>query len=434
MSRRRLRVLVLSRSYPSDLFPTMGLWVGRPTVLLGERCDVRVVSPVPWCPPLPAGALFDKYARFRRLPKHEVRDGVAVDRPRFLVGPGTSTYPLEAASYYRAVVRRVERLHRAAPFDLIHAHFVYPDGAAAGRIARRLGIPLVLTEHAPWQPWLDRLGIRRQALAAARSAAALLAVSTSVRETMEAELGPDASVDVVPVGVDGDAFPLGDQSEHHQGQILFVGFVNYNKGVDVLLEAVAQLRADGRAVRLVLAGGGNYRRTLQQAAELRRYATELELDDTVEFLGQVSPMEIARLMRESAVIVLPSRAESFGAVLVEALASGTPVVATRCGGPEDIVDPTVGELVPAGDARALAAALDSVLRRSFDPAELRASALERFSWHSIVDRVVSCYEAVTTDAGTAGATSRSCLQSATDKSTFDATSCTTVAIDSPRAP
>ena len=99
-------------------------------------------------------------------------------------------------------------------------------------------------------------------------------------------------------------------------------------------------------------------------------------------------------MAESAVVVLPSRAESFGAVLVEALACGTPVVATRCGGPEDIVQDGVGELVPVEDSVALADALSRVLA---DPGHVRSDALcaalrvERFGWDTIVDRVHDVY-------------------------------------------
>ena len=107
----------------------------------------------------------------------------------------------------------------------------------------------------------------------------------------------------------------------------------------------------------------------------------------------VAQDEVARLMAESAVVVLPSRAESFGAVLVEALACGTPVVATRCGGPEDIVTPEDGELVPVGDADALADAVATVLRDTgrFRPEELRERALERFGWPTVVRRTTAVY-------------------------------------------
>src|SRR5262249_62288753 len=94
---------------------------------------------------------------------------------------------------------------------------------------------------------------------------------------------------------------------------------------------------------------------------LQRHAVELGMSDHVTFLGHRSPLEVAQAMAKSTVVVLPSRAESFGSVLVEALACGTPVVATRCGGPEDIVNDDVGKLVPKEDARALADGLLSVL-------------------------------------------------------------------------
>lgn len=392
-----LRVLVVSRSYPSGLFPTQGLWVQRPTTLLAGDCEVRVVSPVPWCPPLPNYGPLEQYARFRRVPRCETVYGVPVVRPRFPVGPGNSTYALEALAFHRGIVGSVDRLRREWPFDLVHAHFIYPDGVAGAALARRYGVPLIVTEHAPWRPWLDRLGVRRQAIAAARQSSEILAVSTSVAATIRAELGASAPpVSVVPVGVDSELFARAGDGARRAGQILFVGFLNFNKGVDVLLRAMALLRQRGERCRLLLAGGSFYRQTRQQEEAIRRLARELNLDSAVSFLGHLPPEEIARLMRESAVVVLPSRAESFGAVLVEALASGTPVVATRCGGPEDIVDPSVGVLVPPDDPKALAAALAGVLAHPevYAPEALRRYALERFSWDTIVERILDVYKAV----------------------------------------
>jgi glycosyltransferase involved in cell wall biosynthesis len=140
-------------------------------------------------------------------------------------------------------------------------------------------------------------------------------------------------------------------------------------------------------------GGGFYRDTLVQEQKLREQAVALGLGDRVTFLGRQPPAEVARLMAESAVVVLPSRAESFGAVLVEALACGTPVVATRCGGPEDIVNDAVGKLVPVGDPEALTEALAVVLAdpAHFDPNLLRRYAVENFDWDPIVDRVHDVY-------------------------------------------
>lgn len=389
-------MLVLSRAYPNEVLPTLGLWVEQPTVRLAETCDVRVVSPVPWCPPLPEAGPLAQYARFRRVSRSEHRNGIEVQHPRFVVGPGTSLYPLEARAYDLGVRRTVERLHRERPFDLIHAHFIYPDGVVAHRLSQRLEIPFVVSEHAPWTGWLDRRGVARQALPAARAAAAILAVSTSVERSIRSYAGNQPRVEVVPVGVDGGRFRLRPDLERRADQILFVGFLNYVKGVDVLLRAVRLLADHGLPGRVLFVGGSFYRNTRLQEEKLRALAARLELGDRVAFLGRRLPGEVAALMAESAVVVLPSRAESFGAVLVEALACGTPVVATRCGGPEDIVTPDVGVLVPVDDVQALANALTAVLDdgERYRPESLRESAVRDFGWPSLVERILDVYEDV----------------------------------------
>lgn len=390
--RRRLRVLVLSRSYPNPVLPTLGPWVEQPTSRLLRHVELRVVSPVPWCPPLPDVGPFAQYARFRRVPRHELRLGVDVLHPRFPSGPGTSLYALEAGAYAAGVVRAVDRLRREFRFDLIHAHFIYPDGAVAHRLSRRYGVPFVVTEHAPWSGWLDRLGVGRQALPAGAAAAKIMTVSTYVRATVHERI-PGARVEVIPVGVDLDLFVPAPEERRRRDLVLFVGFINLNKGVDVLLEAMRTLAARSVPARLVLVGGAHYRNTRVQEERLRRDAAALGLGDRIAFTGKLAQSEVARLMAESAVVVLPSVAESFGAVLVEALACGTPVVATRCGGPEDIVVGDVGTLVPVGDADALADALAETLASGsrVPPDRLRAYASERFGWERIVDRIAEVY-------------------------------------------
>jgi glycosyltransferase involved in cell wall biosynthesis len=101
-------------------------------------------------------------------------------------------------------------------------------------------------------------------------------------------------------------------------------------------------------------------------------------------------------MATSAVLVLPSMLESFGAVLIEALACGTPVVSTRCGGPEDIVVDEVGRLVPVGDALALSRAVEDVLEdpHRYPVERLRHYALSHFSWDIVAERILSVYRGV----------------------------------------
>ena len=105
--------------------------------MLGERFDVRVLAPSPWCPPVPAVGPLRQYARFREIPHREVRAGIEVVRPRFLTGPGRSLYSLDARAQELGMRRAVRALRADFPFDLIHAQMIYPEGVAAHRLSRR---------------------------------------------------------------------------------------------------------------------------------------------------------------------------------------------------------------------------------------------------------------------------------------------------------
>jgi glycosyltransferase involved in cell wall biosynthesis len=350
---------------------------------------MHVVSPVPYCPPVPKIEALRGYRRFRAIERSELRRGVEIIRPRFFSGPGTSLYGREAAAIYLGARPMLDRLAEREPFDLIHGHFIYPEGAVAHRLSKRYGVPFVITEHAPWvERWFARRSVRREAIAAARAASALLPVSTSVRDSIAAYTGDGVNrMHVIPIGVDETLFPLGPREGRDRDLILYVGLINFNKGIDVLLGAMARLAATGRRGRLMLVGGAFFRNTQSQGDRLRALATSLGLEDRVEFVGMRSPAEVAELMRSCALVVLPSRAESFGSTLIEALASGTPVVATRCGGPEDIVVDSVGRLVPPGDADALADALTATLLEpdAYPPEALRDYAVSRFSLRTVAE-------------------------------------------------
>jgi glycosyltransferase involved in cell wall biosynthesis len=388
------RVLVLSRNYPSPAIELLGLWVRQ--IVQGSRaiCDPLVVAPVPWAPRM--RGVPEYYARFGRVPPTRDDDGVEVIHPRFLVGPGSKLSRFEPAAYYRGVKGTVARLHERFPFDLIHAHFTWPDGVVGARLAARYGVPLVITEQAPWRPWFDDdLRARGEALEAASRAAAHIAISNAVRASIEHFTGPSDRLHVVPDAVDGEAFRLRDPgTERRAGQILFVGIIRRVKGVDVLLRALHVLAAEGRDVSLKLIGEGHFRQYHQDQAELYRLIEELGIGERVEFMGKQPLGRLVSVIHESQVLVLPSRAESLGMVLVEALACGTPVVATRCGGPEDIVTDEVGKLVPVEDPDALADAIGEVIDQQgrYEPAKLRAYALASFGIDEVVSRHASIYE------------------------------------------
>lgn len=393
MKSSRYRVLVLARSYPNNLLPELGLWVRHLVHQCSSFCELKVISPVPYFPSIKG---FERYSRFRKIIGHSFENGIEVYHPPFLVGPGRSLYISEALSYYLGIRSTVDKIHRDFDFNLIHAHFTYPDGIVAARLGLHYRVPVVITEHGLWRP----NGIEKQRLVlwqaiwAARKCAYIIAVSNSVRDSIIHFTDQPEKVRVIPIGVDGSIFTARQNGDlTNKNQVLYVGFINFNKGIDLLLKAFDRVIKRRPNTKLVLVGGGFYNDTMKQEKQLRSMAEDIGLDRHVEFAGIKSPAEVAKYMKESALLVLPSRAESFGAVLVEALACGTPVVATKCGGPEDIVNDKVGILVTKEDDNALALAINQVLDNGhhYNPAQLRAYSLEKFAWERIAHRVIDLY-------------------------------------------
>jgi teichuronic acid biosynthesis glycosyltransferase TuaC len=387
-----INVLILSRNYPNVVLPFLGPWVQQWAKFTMNACQVRVVAPVPYYPPLPGPSDF---RRFRQVPFQESVDGIQVSHPRFLTGPGLTTHNVEAETYYWGVSKTVDQLWQEAPFDLIHAHFIYPDGVVGARLARRYGVPLVITEHAFWQPWLDQYPlVRKQAVAAAHASAFHIAVSQSVRQNIAQFTGESDRLRVIPVGVDMEVFtplPAGQQPE--SDSILYVGRIHETKGVDVLLNAMRLLVERRPTVQLSLIGGSFYPQWREQEERLKHLAEQLNLIQHVHFLGVQPPDQVAEAMRRSTLLVLPSRRETLGAVLIEALACGTPVVATRCGGPEDVVTEAVGKLVPKEDPSSLAEAIEAVLeqRQRYDRQVLRNYITDHFSWNRVAEQTIELY-------------------------------------------
>ncbi len=391
------RVLVLARNYPNNVLPQLGLWTQRLVESGTWSASVKVVAPVPFAPPLPRVGPLAYYGRYRHVHHHHW-DGIAeVFHPRLLLGPGYTSHNQEALLYAAAVAGTVHRLRRSFPFDLIHAHFTYADGVAACLLGRRYGVPVVITEHASWLPWMQRYPlVRRQARWAARACAAHIAVSESVRRGIGAITGAPGKVQVMPNVVDGRVFRFLPDHQRKAGQILFVGAVRYSKGVDLLLEALRAVRDRYPAAHLILAGEPLFLSYRREAERLRRLARQLGVADSVAIVGGKSPSDVAALMAESSVVVLPSRHETFGTILIEAMACGTPVVATRCGGPEEIVTTDVGLLVPSEDPPALAAALVNVLKHParYERAALRDYALRRYGMPEVARQLADTYAAL----------------------------------------
>lgn len=390
-----LKVLVLSRNYPNEITPILGLWVEQLVRQLAKDCEIKVISPVPYCPPLPN---FIPYTRYRHIPLKQIINRIEVFYPRFLVGIGYSLHRFEAYTYFIGIKKLVQKIQQEFSFDLIHAHCIYPDGIVATKLGDRYKVPVFITEHAFWHPWLDDYpSVGHQAVMAASKCDAHILASRSLQDSVMRFTGQSKRTHSIPIGVDVSLFTLpSSESLRQANQILYVGQIKNSKGVGYLLKAMQSLLDIYLDVELVIVGGSLWGYQALEEIRLRSLAQSLGLQNKVRFLGPKTPAEVAALMQISALVVLPSLRETFGAVLVEALACGTPVVATRCGGPEDIVNESVGLLVPPENEKALAEAILHVLqhRHQYHPNRLRSYAVQHYSWERVTEQTLNLYQKV----------------------------------------
>jgi len=292
---------------------------------------------------------------------------------------------------------------------IVHAHTVYPDGAAAALLADRLGWPLLVTEHSSF---VERIvatpGLRERYAATLGRAFRVLAVSEMLAGELRTAFPEQAAkIDVLPNTVPMDLFRPAPLAGRAVDELLFVGYRKATKGIENLLRAVAVARDARPTVRLRLLGKSPDRAT---EARWQALAADLGIGDAVSFEEPIDRSGIADAMARASLFVHPSPRETFGVVAVEALASGTPVVATDSGGVTEILgaDPErLGAIVPVDDPAALGAAIVSALERreTFDPDELRASVERRFGSAFVAERLLVLYREAIALAGDAPARS-----------------------------
>jgi glycosyltransferase involved in cell wall biosynthesis len=391
---RRLRVLVLSWNYPTPAAPQRGLWAQRMCDAAAQRADVTVLVPTPWVPPL---LPFAPLARFRRVPRRERRGGVDVHFPRVPGSIEYFTHALDARLALPSVLALARRLHRERPFDLIHAHFIFPDGVVASRIGRELGIPVMTSEHAFWTPWLraqPRVGA--QVEAALPGIRLVAPVSAFLRENVAGYLQGRVDTAVLPNVVDDAVFHPAPRPRDDR-ELLFVGLIRRVKRVDVLVRALALAQRTLPELRLKILSADAFRAYARDRREIREQIAALGLHSSIEIVNGSDPAAVAEAMRRCALVVVSStRRETFCSVAAEALACGTPLVLTRCGGPEEYVTAADGILVDPDDPEALAAGiLEAVQKReTFDAEGMRARIVARFGRAAWCDRAMALYERV----------------------------------------
>lgn len=385
-----MRILTFTNLYPSAALPRHGIFVEHRLRQLVNTGAVRarVVAPIPWVPF--KSRLLGQYSAYRDVPARELRHGVEIYRTRFLAIPKLSSW-LNPFAMALGALRTVRALREQEDFDVIDAHFVYPDGAAAVLIGKWLNKPVVVSARGTDIHTFPNYSVPRRWIRwVLREANALVGVSASLGKRLE-ELGaPADKVSVLRNGVDlnlfspKDRMALRDELNLRGPLLLSAGHLVADKGHQFVIEALAQLPG----VNLAIVGEGPMR------AELQTLASRLGVSGRITWTGNIDQPTLAKYYAAADMTILASRAEGMPNVLLESVACGTPVVSTNVGGAGEVVDsPDAGVLIQERSAQAIAAAVRELMQDPRPPAAVRRHA-ERFSWTATTEGLISLFQRV----------------------------------------
>lgn len=391
---RPVRSLLFSTLYPSEARPTHGIFVEtrlRELLKLGA-VEVRVVAPVPWFPS--RSPRWGDYARIARTPARESRHSIDVLHPRYLLLPkvGMQLAPLTMALGARGAVQQL--LDEGFDFDLIDAHYYFPDGVAAAILARWFDRPFCVTARGTDLNLIPAYRLPRAMMHwTAQRAQASIGVCAALMDVLRSWDGIDGKrLHVMRNGVDLERFrpmpPAAMRQElglADRPTLISVGHLIERKGHHLAVEALALLLAQGTDAQLLIVGEGEERPLLESLVR------DKGLGERVRLVGSVPNTELARWYSAADVLILASSREGWANVLLEAMACGTPVVATKIWGtPEVVTTDAVGLLVDERSGAGLAAALSRLLGQPRDRAAVRRYA-EGFGWAETSQRQVDLF-------------------------------------------
>jgi teichuronic acid biosynthesis glycosyltransferase TuaC len=372
-----VEILLITNLYPNPLDPRRCTYNEFQFKALGETTSLAIVCPVAWTQRL----AYRFQRRLAALDSCRSWDGIPVHYPTYYYVPKTLEW-IRGVTMTFSILGACRRALRGHAPKAIVGTYAFPDGFAAVAIGRLTGLPAVIKVVGTDVDSLDKRGLRRSmSLWGLRRARRIVSVSPYLKSKLVEHGIEPAKVAVVYNGVDSNTFRLRDAASARQelglslqgNIVLFVGRLHRDKGLAELISPESLAACQRMAARIVIIGEGADRSYLEQ--EIR----DRSLQDQVRLTGQMAPAQIATWMAAADCLCLPSYHEGQPNVILEALACGLPVVATRVGGIPEVVNERTGVLVAAHDAADLARGLEESLLKTWDRNEVRGRS-PTMSW------------------------------------------------------
>jgi glycosyltransferase involved in cell wall biosynthesis len=390
-----MKVLVFTSLYPNNIWPNQGVFVEERMAGLAKHdgCRIKVIAPVPFFPKLRLGWRWS----FSQVTRRQMRDEIEVYHPRYPMIPKVGM-AVQGLMMFLSMLPVMRRIQQDFNFDLIDAHYAYPDGFAAVLLGRYFGKPVTVTAHGSDINLFKTFPVIRKLLRFTLNRAdRVIAVSQALKNSIVDLSIEGKKINVLPNGVDVHKFfrvPK-EKARHQLGLpltkkiILSVGSLIPLKGFDLLIKAIKILTEElgEQELYLVIVGGGNFRKNLESLV------SSLRLDKYVRLVGVVPHDELRLWYSAADIFCLVSSREGWPCVLLESMACGTPVVATPVGGiPEVIPSERIG-LLTQRDERKIAAAIRAALAMNWRPQDLIEYAGEH-SWEHTAQAIRDLFETI----------------------------------------
>ena len=387
-----MRVLIISNNFPNSAEPVRGIFIYQIVKALRKKCDVEVVAPLPWIPKFTAKRLSSNYP-FAQVPAEEFINGIKLYHPRYLVIPKVLGF-MHGVFLFVPLFRLIKRLDRKQNLNVLNAHWIFPDGIATAWVGKLLKKPVVLTGLGCDLNYYPSLPFRRRFIKKALNKADIVTtVGRELKRTV-VRLGiPEQKIFPIPNGVDFNLFNLISREEARRrlqienvGPLLVtVSSLDEAKGGRYLIQAIKEMGHDfDDPARIMVVGDGPLRE------DLLLQAKQLGIANRVVLVGKRPHHEIPLWMNAADLFCLPSIREGQPNVILEALACGTPVVASNVGSIPEMIQAENGGIAEAADPKSLAQKILDCLECAWDRKVIRNS-IERFTWEDSAELYMQAY-------------------------------------------
>ena len=378
-------LLLYTNAFPNPAEPFRGIFTLQLYRAMQEHFHISVVSPMPWLPTwLPAAVLPRHWRAYAAIPGRYRIEEFDVHAPKYPLVPKLSEN-VHSALMYHGSVGMVDKIHRQRKIDIVSSHWLYPDGVSATQIARRLGVPVVQTAMGcDVNLFLKQQGKRNKIIHALEESALIITKSADMARELHSHAPQLANrTQVIYNGVDHLKFQPLERSEARgrlglspdRHILVYIGRLDEEKGVNHLLSAMQQLYNKRQDTLLYIIGDGS------QADDYRSWCQQHNMQETVHFAGKQPHDSIALWLNAADLFVLPSLREGCPNVILEALACGTPVTASRVGGIPELLSDECGLMFEAANVNDMTEILDIALEKQWNRERIVARA-RQFSWET----------------------------------------------------